>query len=41
MLKYCKIINEETGLVQIGVGCSYEYYIEIKNGTCSAWGWLF
>lgn len=29
MLKYCKIINEETGLVQIGVGCSNEYYIEI------------
>lgn len=29
MLKYCKIINEETGLVQIGVGCPDEYYIEI------------
>lgn len=29
MLKYCKIINEETGLVQIGAGCPDEYYIEI------------
>lgn len=29
MLKYCKIIDEETGLVQVGAGCSDEYYIEI------------
>lgn len=29
MRKYCKIINEKTGLVQIGVGCPDEYYIEI------------
>ena len=29
MKKYCKILNEETGLVQIGVGCPDEYYIEI------------
>lgn len=27
--KYCKIINEETGLVQLGAGCSEEYYKEI------------
>ena len=27
--KYCKIINEETGLVQLGAGCSDEYYKEI------------
>lgn len=29
MLKYCFIRDEETGLVQIGVGCPDEYYIEI------------
>lgn len=29
MLKYCKIKNNETGLVQIGVGCPDKYYIEI------------
>ena len=29
MKKYCKILNEETGLVQIGVGCPDSYYIEI------------
>ncbi|MCQ2975135.1 MAG: DUF4376 domain-containing protein [Bacteroidales bacterium] len=29
MLKYCKILDEETGLVQLGVGCSDEYYIAI------------
>ena len=26
MKKYCKILNEETGLVQLGAGCSDEYY---------------
>lgn len=29
MLKYCFIKDEKTGLVQIGVGCPDEYYIEI------------
>ena len=29
MIKYCKILNENTGLVQLGVGCNDEYYIEI------------
>lgn len=29
MKAYCKIIDEETGLVQKGVGCPDEYYIEI------------
>ena len=29
MIKYCKILNEETGLVQLGVGCPDEYYEEI------------
>ena len=29
MLKYCFIKDEESGLVQLGVGCSNEYYIEI------------
>lgn len=29
MLKYCFITDEETGLVQLGVGCPDEYYIEI------------
>lgn len=29
MLRYCEIINEETGLVQLGAGCPDEYYIEI------------
>lgn len=26
---YCKILDEETGLVQLGAGCSDEYYEEI------------
>lgn len=26
---YCKVLNNNTGLVQIGVGCSNEYYEEI------------
>lgn len=29
MIKYCFITNEETGIVQLGAGCSDEYYIEI------------
>lgn len=29
MIKYCFIKNEETGLVQIGAGCTDEYYEEI------------
>ena len=29
MIKYCFIIDEEKGLVQLGVGCPDEYYIEI------------
>ena len=29
MLKYCFIKDKKTGLVQIGVGCPDEYYIEI------------
>ena len=29
MRAYCKILNEETGLVQKGEGCSNEYYQEI------------
>ena len=29
MLKYCFITDEEKGLVQLGVGCPDEYYIEI------------
>ena len=29
MKKYAKIINESTKQVQVGVGCSDEYYIEI------------
>lgn len=29
MIKYCFITDEETGLVQIGVGCLDDYYIEI------------
>lgn len=29
MLKYCFIKDEKTGLVQLGVGCPDEYYIEI------------
>lgn len=29
MLKYAKIIDNETKEVQIGVGCTDEYYIEI------------
>lgn len=29
MIRYCFIKDEETGLVQLGAGCSDEYYIEI------------
>lgn len=29
MFKYCKVLDEKTGFVQIGVGCSDEYYKEI------------
>lgn len=29
MIKYCFITDEETGLVQLGVGCDDEYYKEI------------
>lgn len=29
MIKYCFIKDEQTGLVQLGVGCSDEYYKEI------------
>jgi len=29
MIKYCKILNETTGEVLLGAGCSDEYYIEI------------
>lgn len=29
MLKYCFIKDEKSGLVQLGVGCPDEYYIEI------------
>ena len=29
MLKYCFIKNEETGLVQLGAGCSEEFYLSI------------
>lgn len=29
MIKYCKILDNETGLVQLGAGCSDEYYQEI------------
>lgn len=29
MIKYCFITDEETGLVQLGVGCNDEYYEEI------------
>lgn len=29
MIKYCKILDEETGLVQLGAGCSDEYYKSI------------
>ena len=28
-MKYCKILDEETGLVQLGAGCPDEYYIAI------------
>lgn len=28
-MKYCKILDEETGLVQLGAGCPDEYYKEI------------
>ena len=29
VMKYCEIINEKTGLVMLGAGCSDEYYEEI------------
>lgn len=29
MKKYCEILNEETGLVRLGAGCTDEYYEEI------------
>ena len=29
VLKYCEILDNETGLVQIGAGCTDEYYKEI------------
>lgn len=29
MIKYCFILDENTGLVQLGVGCDDEYYKEI------------
>ena len=29
MIKYARIINEETKEVQVGVGCPDEYYVEI------------
>lgn len=29
MLKYCEILDENSGLVQLGAGCPDEYYIEI------------
>lgn len=29
MIKYCKVINESTGEVQLGAGCSDKYYVEI------------
>lgn len=29
VMKYCFITDEEIGLVQLGAGCSDEYYIEI------------
>lgn len=29
MKRYCRIINENTGLVQLGAGCSDEYYQSI------------
>lgn len=29
MKKYCFVLNKETGLVQLGIGCKDEYYIEI------------
>ena len=29
MLKYCFIKNKETGLVQLGAGCSEEFYLSI------------
>ena len=29
MLKYCQIINEETGLVSVGIGTDTDYYISI------------
>ena len=29
MIRYARIINEETKEVQVGVGCPDEYYVEI------------
>lgn len=29
VMKYCKIVDEKTGLVMLGAGCSDEYYEEI------------
>lgn len=29
MKKYCKLLDNETGLVQLGAGCSTDYYISI------------
>ena len=29
MKKFCKILDDKTGLVQLGAGCSDEYYISI------------
>lgn len=29
MQKYCRILDDKTGLVQLGVGCSDDYYISI------------
>ena len=29
VMKYCEIIDEKTGLVMLGAGCSDEYYEEI------------
>lgn len=29
VMKYCEIVNEKTGLVMLGAGCSDEYYEEI------------
>ena len=34
MLKYCKLIDEETGLVKLGAGCNDEYYQSIGMVQC-------